>query len=343
MRPGLDKPAALPLLALILFSLLTLVPSLSSIYNLKFADFAYYTGSARRMSRTGGVSSRDWHVPANGGSSMLGVPLIQDSLAQVPTDPHLADPRKSWIQAAPSRPRGNRSSRSSRVENGAPSTTTKAAAADNRNRAPHAATDSSFMFGRRARALRAYLAQQLGDYQLLLAPFSNRSLPTDSDLDSNPKPASRSLPTCISDRIDDAHLKDLSGTFFTSANASSQQRSPPCTIWQQACHSALELWGLAKESPFTSAIHQAIQPGSHSLRAILAPGDAIAPPSNAYVRDHKDPSATGHTGPPPPVPKDKAHALPAGQTTDAAGRHSPQLQGSCMAVVIGLVAGIMWF
>lgn len=48
MRPGLDKPGALPLLALIIFSLLTLVPSLSSIYNLKFADFAYYSGSARR-------------------------------------------------------------------------------------------------------------------------------------------------------------------------------------------------------------------------------------------------------------------------------------------------------
>jgi hypothetical protein len=27
----------------------------------------------------------------------------------------------------------------------------------------------------------------------------------------------------------------------------------------------------------------------------------------------------------------------------AAGRHSHELHGSCMAVVIGLVAGIMWF
>lgn len=27
----------------------------------------------------------------------------------------------------------------------------------------------------------------------------------------------------------------------------------------------------------------------------------------------------------------------------AAGRHSQELHGSCMAVVIGLVAGIMWF
>lgn len=50
MRPGLGKPGALPLLALIVFSLLTLVPSLSSIYNIKVADFAYYPTGARRTS-----------------------------------------------------------------------------------------------------------------------------------------------------------------------------------------------------------------------------------------------------------------------------------------------------
>lgn len=30
-------------------------------------------------------------------------------------------------------------------------------------------------------------------------------------------------------------------------------------------------------------------------------------------------------------------------TDAAAGRHSRELHGSCMAVVVGLVAGIMWF
>jgi hypothetical protein len=49
MRSGLDKPGALPLLVLIVFSLLTLVPSLSNIYNLKFADFSFYPGTSRRM------------------------------------------------------------------------------------------------------------------------------------------------------------------------------------------------------------------------------------------------------------------------------------------------------
>lgn len=52
MRTGLEKPGALPLLALVVFSLLTLVPSLSSIYNLKLADFSFYSGAARRASPT---------------------------------------------------------------------------------------------------------------------------------------------------------------------------------------------------------------------------------------------------------------------------------------------------
>lgn len=61
MRPGLAKPGALPLLALIVFSLLTLVPSLSSIYNIKFADFAFYSNGARRMS-IGLILEECWNV-----------------------------------------------------------------------------------------------------------------------------------------------------------------------------------------------------------------------------------------------------------------------------------------
>lgn len=48
MRPGLHKPGALPLLALIVFSLLTLAPSLPSIYNLKLTDLTYFVHGAHR-------------------------------------------------------------------------------------------------------------------------------------------------------------------------------------------------------------------------------------------------------------------------------------------------------
>lgn len=50
MRAGLDKPGALPLLAFIIFSLLTLVPSLSNFYNIKLADLSYYSRGARSSS-----------------------------------------------------------------------------------------------------------------------------------------------------------------------------------------------------------------------------------------------------------------------------------------------------
>lgn len=341
MRPGLGKPGALPLLAMIVFSLLTLVPSLSSIYNLKFADFTYYTASARRMYR---IESPPLAIetPELTGRSILGIPLIQDSLAQVHADTHLTDPPKSWIQAAPSRLQNNRSCRSARIENGVSTITTEAAAVDNRNRAPRAATDSSFTFSRRAYALRAYFAQQLDDYRLR-ASVSNRSIPTDSDLNSHPRSPSRSIPPSIQDRIDEsAHIKGLSGSSSTRAHESPQSNSSRRMTWQRACHSALEFWAIARNSPFTSAIYQANPFGISSLGSILFPGHVITGPSNADMRSSEVLSATDNTKS-TPAPKDKAHALPAGQTTDAAGRHSPQLQGSCMAVVIGLVAGIMWF
>lgn len=65
MRPALDKQGALPLLALIVFSLLTLVPSLSSIYNIKFADFSYFTGGVR-STFIGPSSHEKYSVYANG-------------------------------------------------------------------------------------------------------------------------------------------------------------------------------------------------------------------------------------------------------------------------------------
>ncbi|KAJ5152118.1 hypothetical protein N7492_010413 [Penicillium capsulatum] len=317
MRPGLDKPGALPLLALIIFSLLTLVPSLSSIYNLKFADLADYTRASRRG------------------------PLIQDSPVKVPTDSHLAGTRKPFLQDTPSTLRSNALYQYSRIEDGASAITTEAARVDNRNRAPRAATDSSFAFSRRARALRAFLTQQLDEYRLL-APFANRSLPADSDLSSPFRPASQSFQPPVDDGNDGSARLKTPSELPPKLETDSSHRSPHCRIWQQACHSALKLWSIAKKSPFTSAIQQTPQTGSQSIMTALSPRDDPGGPSNLPVGNSKDPPATGIAHSAPPVFAGKSHALIDEKPT-AAGRHSPQLQGSCMAVVIGLVAGIIWF
>jgi hypothetical protein len=73
-----------------------------------------------------------------------------------------------------------------------------------------------------------------------------------------------------------------------------------------------------------------------------------------HVDEQKDVPTTliRHPTPSPAHPEDQSNAPPAPaqqkvgaeEATDAAaGRHSQELHGSCMAVVIGLVAGIMWF
>jgi len=59
MRPAFHKPGVIPLLALVVFSLLALVPSLPSIYGGKFADFSYYyVSGARRTSIVLTLASR---------------------------------------------------------------------------------------------------------------------------------------------------------------------------------------------------------------------------------------------------------------------------------------------
>lgn len=46
----------------------------------------------------------------------------------------------------------------------------------------------------------------------------------------------------------------------------------------------------------------------------------------------------------PDQPPEQVQKVGAEDSSDAAaGRHAQELHGSCMAVVIGLVAGIMWF
>jgi hypothetical protein len=57
-----------------------------------------------------------------------------------------------------------------------------------------------------------------------------------------------------------------------------------------------------------------------------------------------DPQTQTQTQTPSPEQVQANQKVGAEDSTDAAaGRHSPELHGSCMAVVIGLVAGIMWF
>ncbi|KAJ5635906.1 uncharacterized protein N7484_009219 [Penicillium longicatenatum] len=308
MRPGLDKPGALPLLALIIFSLLTLVPSLPSIYSLKLADFTHYISKAQ-------------------------VPLIQEKVAELSSD---SPDRTPWVLAAPSRPRLNRFSRPARLANGAPTISSETPSVENRSRSSYPA-ESTFLFSRRARAFRTYFIQQLDDIQFL-TPFSTRSVSTGAIPDPTLTPNLAPLPASIDDSKPTA--TPLHNESISTPLADPSPQLPFTDMWQQACQVASGLWELANEPPspkFQRLIRWGTsyaQSAFSSSKPVDTPTPLILPQNDTQpeVEECTCMSALNKTLPPSNE-----------QSTDAAGRHSSELQGSCMAVVIGLVAGIMWF
>ncbi|CAI7628653.1 hypothetical protein PCG10_006707 [Penicillium crustosum] len=305
MWSSLDKPGALPLLILIVFSLLTLVPSLPNLYHSKFADFSFYTGAARQ------------------------IPLLQDSVTELAPKTHtLSEPRKSWILSASHRSRGNRQPLTARVGNAAPIPASETTTVANKSRLSSFTRESSFSFSRKARAFRTYFIQQLDDYPFLTS-FSNRSLVADS---MHPYPTitmNESLPT-----------SENESPSIPSYNNSSDSILEPLLpfpaflrdMCQQACHVAID---------FGKRV--GLQ-GANYAKSISLPEWITGAPTS-LIPNPTIPNASSEQDSFPPAeqapPQQKVGAEDS--TDAAAGRHSQELHGSCMAVVIGLVAGIMWF
>lgn len=198
------------------------------------------------------------------------------------------------------------------------------------------------MFSRRARAFRAYFAQRLDTYPFL--PFSNRTLSADiPHLNPDSTPSNKTPKTSIHDSdYDQTPSKSLFESSTSSEEDLELHLSSLRSMWQQVCRSAIEFWDAAKESPYASAIQQVLQFGNEYAQSILLPDNTPTPSSS--ISDHLEENFTsGNNTGSTAAQTDKTRTLPNEQIPDAAGRHSPQLQGSCMAVVIGLVVGVMWF
>ncbi|CAG8098356.1 unnamed protein product [Penicillium olsonii] len=286
MRSGLDKPGALPLLALVVFSLLTLVPSLSSIYNLKLADFSFYSGTARRMWTPSTVPESPL-TPAE-------VPLLQDGVTEI-NKVHPFEPQP-WPPAAPPRSRVNLL-RTARVGNPAAISASETPVV-NKSRLSR---ESSLR--RRARAFRSYFIQHLDDYTFL-ASFSNRSV-----VDSNSYPSNQSsLPTDLISNTHN-HTEPL-GRLPTLRDMCQQAYGMVIDVGRHTFHASEYARSMFKTADKSSTLI----PHSTELN---------------YTELH---------------PTSEVQTMGAEDSSDAAaGRHSRELHGSCMAVVIGLVAGIMWF
>ncbi|KAJ5802687.1 uncharacterized protein N7503_005137 [Penicillium pulvis] len=313
MRPGLDKPGALPLLALIIFSLLTLVPSLPSIYSLKLADFTHLIGKAQ-------------------------VPLIQENVAELSSDTPPSD-RTPWILAAPSRPRLDRFSRPARLANGAPTISCETPSVENRSRSSYPA-ESTFLFSRRARAFRTYFIQQLDDYQFL-TPFSTRSVSTGATPDPTLTPNLAPLPASIDDSNPTTTPPLHNDSISSTPPPDLTPKLPFTDMWQQACQAASGLWELANESPKPN-FQRLVRWGTSYAQSTFLPSklvDSHTPTPLIHLQNDTQPEIEECTC----MSANKTLPPSNDQSTDAAGRHSSELQGSCMAVVIGLVVGIMWF
>jgi hypothetical protein len=98
---------------------------------------------------------------------------------------------------------------------------------------------------------------------------------------------------------------------------------------QQACHVAI---GIGKRVGLRGAAY---------AKSIFLPVQITAAP---LIPHPTIPNAVADQDPFTPSEQAPQQKVGAEDSTDAAaGRHSRELHGSCMAVVIGLVAGIMWF
>lgn len=244
------------------------------------------------------------------------------------------------------RTRGSRISRSSR-SNTAPIVSGEVTPVENKSRLSYLAPESSsFMFGRRARAFRTYFIQQLDDYQLFTS-FSNRSFSAAPTILNPPITPSNASPLPVS--TDDNRSET---TPYPDNNSSPPYTSPQeetglqiptlCNQWQQACRRAIGLWEHAKHTASVSRVQPLIQLGSKYLEFMLTPQNATGEQSKTSARSAKDASLATNASSGSTVQTQNLQSTSSDQTTDA-GAHTAELRGSCMAVVIGLVAGIMWF
>lgn len=242
------------------------------------------------------------------------------------------------------RPREGRPSRSRAGNSGAPTIPSEIIPVEieNTSRFSNAAAESSLLT-RRARAFRTYFIQRLDDYQFFTS-FSDKSLPVET-MNFFPTPVSSDRsppPTSIDHHYERLSLSTANDTTTSGPPSESETESPTPLhqMWQQACHTAIEFWELTTHSPYTYAINALIQSG----KSYISPGslfeNPIAKHSSTSTQTNESSLPEKHSG---SQTDTQDSSTPNDQPTDAAGRHTHELRGSCMAVVIGLVVGIMWF
>ncbi|GKZ34550.1 hypothetical protein AbraIFM66950_004863 [Aspergillus brasiliensis] len=342
MRSGLQKPGAIPFLALLVFSLFSLVPSLAKEWDLYNVHLGYigYRNDVRHVS---GV--KDNWADARTRSRVAGSgwkPWLLDGYYQGFHE-RKARPRRCAVDAT---------SRSS----------FEAAAVFDTDPLAFPARESS-AFTRGVRAFKAMVIRQPDESQLL-PTFS-----AEGD-------AIEQLPTRLSALVnssvtpaappDDGPFRESPvSTAMIPATSSVAEVSRwllgwSRTSWQQVCRAGSEYlenmtaWSsfregsqpidLLQHDDHTTSSHPTVPHSDVSREQPISPKSMVVN-SSTDVDDASQSVSTPSATPPPPALSPNSTATTAGQSKVAGFQQETEhmRRGSCMAIVIGLVVGVMWF
>ncbi|KAE8371174.1 hypothetical protein BDV26DRAFT_276648 [Aspergillus bertholletiae] len=337
MRSGFHKPGAISFLALLVFSLLSLVSLAKEwdFYNLRFGCIGYYYKDVRQPSRV-----RDGPI---------------DTRSRIRTT---GSQCKSWAINGYCLSDFDRVHRPRRSVPDTPRSSFEAATVFDTDSIAYLAEETS-NFARGVRAFKSLFIQQMGDRQIS-NPLSTRNVSpvasASSSLASNVSNFSAISPSPTNEALLPRSYNCNVTTTAKEGPAQSPQYpfSHLRELWQQACHATrayLGSWTVAH-----TLRRERLPPGSETMieetlqlseQTDQRIGERTVPkvlPSNGSNAALSTLALTS------PQSLTKPTDIPDSPIVNDEGPkgvgHGPSTQparGSCMAIVIGLVVGVMWF
>ncbi|OOG00967.1 hypothetical protein ASPCADRAFT_202814 [Aspergillus carbonarius ITEM 5010] len=331
MRSGLQKPGAIPFLALLFFSLFSLVPSLAKEWDFSNLHLGYigYRSEVRQVSRVKeGCTDVRSRFRVTGGQW------------------------KPWLLDGYSPSYYERKARPRRCAVDAPSRSAfEAAVVFDTDPLAYPVRESS-AFTRGVRAFKALVVRQPD-------PGLPPSFPAEGD-------SIEKLPTRLTSLINSSviptplhddeppRVRSNSGTIPAASSMVEVSRwllNVSRESWQQVCRAGSEYlenataWhGLLGSAPPHSGLSRL---ASNSSSGPVVPQEPMVLPK-AMMNVSEDMNASHSALMRPiatPVPSPNSTAMAAGQSKVAGLQQESERvrRGSCMAIVIGLVVGVMWF
>ncbi|KAJ9389558.1 hypothetical protein DTO063F5_2051 [Paecilomyces variotii] len=356
MRSGLQTPGVIPLLALVVFALLSVVPTALTAWESSSARpnwLAYHANDLPRALRDLAASNptQRWLIPAAPGSGMEDDASILDVDTSVQAF-YIGDGYNGFSRDSILSPRPKYHLPQVTVSESTDSRPFVAAETMKQDLVEEA-TDSVTVFSGPFRSLRTFVSHGSKDSRL-----------------GHLLPGRNMLSTVFSAVANSSHQGVLAdrtrGTSWTTGSKPDGNRlvsglpfpGSLCETWQQVCHLGMSAWGdwdrsallamfngwigSSKKNPvhheslgkseFT--VHR--QTEGSVLRSQSSTYDETAHPLSKASKTHLFDAST-LTLPPSTSPTDQPNVAAGASTSPK------EMRGSCMAIVIGLVVGIMWF